>query len=73
MFVDAMFFSLTPSRGQFAIFIGRASNIYPLSFLLNLGRRHKIGANFQHMMMFAGIVLSFLKDCQTVCVCVSAV
>ncbi|KAI5615988.1 sodium/hydrogen exchanger 7 isoform X1 [Silurus asotus] len=38
-----------------AIFIGRASNIYPLSFLLNLGRRHKIGANFQHMMMFAGL------------------
>ncbi|XP_017335226.1 sodium/hydrogen exchanger 7 isoform X1 [Ictalurus punctatus] len=38
-----------------AIFIGRASNIYPLSFLLNLGRRQKIGANFQHMMMFAGL------------------
>uniref|UniRef100_A0A4W4DNQ3 Sodium/hydrogen exchanger n=1 Tax=Electrophorus electricus TaxID=8005 RepID=A0A4W4DNQ3_ELEEL len=38
-----------------AIFIGRASNIYPLSFLLNLGRRHKIGRNFQHMMMFAGL------------------
>uniref|UniRef100_A0A8B9JWD6 Sodium/hydrogen exchanger n=1 Tax=Astyanax mexicanus TaxID=7994 RepID=A0A8B9JWD6_ASTMX len=38
-----------------AIFIGRASNIYPLSFLLNLGRRHKIGGNFQHMMMFAGL------------------
>ncbi|XP_039600656.1 sodium/hydrogen exchanger 7 isoform X1 [Polypterus senegalus] len=38
-----------------AIFIGRACNIYPLSFLLNLGRRHKIGWNFQHMMMFAGL------------------
>ncbi|XP_041967726.1 sodium/hydrogen exchanger 7 isoform X1 [Alosa sapidissima] len=38
-----------------AIFIGRASNIYPLSFLLNLGRRHKISGNFQHMMMFAGL------------------
>uniref|UniRef100_A0A667YBH4 Sodium/hydrogen exchanger n=1 Tax=Myripristis murdjan TaxID=586833 RepID=A0A667YBH4_9TELE len=38
-----------------AIFIGRASNIYPLSFLLNLGRRHKIKGNFQHMMMFAGL------------------
>ncbi|KAG7251608.1 hypothetical protein CRUP_026401 [Coryphaenoides rupestris] len=36
-----------------AIFIGRASNIYPLSFLLNLGRRHKISGNFQHMMMFS--------------------
>ncbi|CAL9695969.1 unnamed protein product [Knipowitschia caucasica] len=38
-----------------AIFIGRAMNIYPLSFLLNLGRRHKITGNFQHMMMFAGL------------------
>ncbi|KAM7388649.1 hypothetical protein PAMP_024810 [Pampus punctatissimus] len=33
----------------------RAFNIYPLSFLLNLGRRHKIKGNFQHMMMFAGL------------------
>ncbi|MEE6496701.1 hypothetical protein FKM82_002461 [Ascaphus truei] len=38
-----------------AVFIGRAANIYPLSFLLNLGRRNKIGSNFQHMMMFAGL------------------
>uniref|UniRef100_A0A1A8ACD0 Sodium/hydrogen exchanger n=2 Tax=Nothobranchius furzeri TaxID=105023 RepID=A0A1A8ACD0_NOTFU len=38
-----------------AIFIGRALNIYPLSFLLNLGRRDKIRGNFQHMMMFAGL------------------
>uniref|UniRef100_A0A1A8FYX8 Sodium/hydrogen exchanger n=1 Tax=Nothobranchius korthausae TaxID=1143690 RepID=A0A1A8FYX8_9TELE len=37
-----------------AIFLGRAANIYPLSFLLNLGRRNKIGSNFQHVMMFAG-------------------
>lgn len=38
-----------------AIFVGRALNIYPLSFLLNLGRRDKIRGNFQHMMMFAGL------------------
>uniref|UniRef100_A0A8C7XUE4 Sodium/hydrogen exchanger n=1 Tax=Oryzias sinensis TaxID=183150 RepID=A0A8C7XUE4_9TELE len=38
-----------------AIFIGRALNIYPLSFFLNLGRRVKIRGNFQHMMMFAGL------------------
>ncbi|XP_055034457.2 sodium/hydrogen exchanger 6a [Misgurnus anguillicaudatus] len=38
-----------------AVFLGRAANIYPLSFLLNLGRRHKISPNFQHMMMFAGL------------------
>uniref|UniRef100_A0A8D2PDC5 Solute carrier family 9 member A7 n=1 Tax=Zosterops lateralis melanops TaxID=1220523 RepID=A0A8D2PDC5_ZOSLA len=37
-----------------AIFLGRAAHIYPLSFLLNLGRRHKISWSFQHMMMFSG-------------------
>uniref|UniRef100_A0A3B5AKK5 Sodium/hydrogen exchanger 6-like n=1 Tax=Stegastes partitus TaxID=144197 RepID=A0A3B5AKK5_9TELE len=36
-----------------AVFLGRAANIYPLSFLLNLGRKNKIGSNFQHVMMFA--------------------
>ncbi|XP_067668746.1 sodium/hydrogen exchanger 9-like isoform X6 [Haliotis asinina] len=38
-----------------AIIIGRLLNIYPLSFLLNLGRTNKIGWNFQHMMMFSGL------------------
>lgn len=38
-----------------AIFLGRAANVYPLSFFLNLGRRQKIGWNFQHMLMFAGL------------------
>lgn len=38
-----------------AVFLGRAANIYPLSFLLNLGRKNKIGYNFQHVMMFAGL------------------
>ncbi|NXM02770.1 SL9A7 protein, partial [Tyrannus savana] len=38
-----------------AIFLGRAAHIYPLSFLLNLGRRHKINWSFQHMMMFSGL------------------
>ncbi|XP_059507290.1 LOW QUALITY PROTEIN: sodium/hydrogen exchanger 6a [Stegostoma tigrinum] len=38
-----------------AVFLGRAANIYPLSFFLNLGRRNKIGPNLQHMMMFAGL------------------
>ncbi|KAL0175816.1 hypothetical protein M9458_028146 [Cirrhinus mrigala] len=40
-----------------AVFLGRAANIYPLSFLLNLGRRNKISSNFQHMMMFAGVYI----------------
>ncbi|XP_037605203.1 sodium/hydrogen exchanger 6-like isoform X2 [Sebastes umbrosus] len=38
-----------------AVFLGRAANIYPLSFLLNLGRKNKIGSNCQHVMMFAGL------------------
>ncbi|XP_067313759.1 sodium/hydrogen exchanger 6a [Pseudorasbora parva] len=38
-----------------AVFLGRAANIYPLSFLLNLGRKNKISPNLQHMMMFAGL------------------
>ncbi|KAG8508035.1 Sodium/hydrogen exchanger 7, partial [Galemys pyrenaicus] len=46
---------LTSTGGQVAIFLGRAAHIYPLSFFLNLGRRHKIGWNFQHMMMFSGL------------------
>ncbi|NXF46932.1 SL9A9 protein, partial [Oceanites oceanicus] len=38
-----------------AVFVARACNIYPLSFLLNLGRKQKISRNFQHMMMFSGL------------------
>ncbi|XP_033003395.1 sodium/hydrogen exchanger 7 isoform X1 [Lacerta agilis] len=38
-----------------AVFVGRAAHIYPLSFFLNLGRRHKISWNFQHMLMFSGL------------------
>ncbi|KAK9504910.1 hypothetical protein O3M35_009080 [Rhynocoris fuscipes] len=33
----------------------RAANIYPLSFLVNLGRKPKIASNFQHMLFFAGL------------------
>lgn len=37
------------------IFVARAANVYPISFLLNLGRTHKISFNHQHMMMFSGL------------------
>ncbi|CAH3030276.1 unnamed protein product [Porites evermanni] len=36
----------------FAMTLGRLCNIYPLSFLLNLGRHRKISFKFQHMMVF---------------------
>lgn len=35
--------------------LGRAVNIYPLSFLLNLGRTPPIPMNFQHMLFFSGL------------------
>lgn len=38
-----------------AIIVGRFLNIYPLSFLLNLGRTRTIPFNFQHMMFFSGL------------------
>lgn len=37
------------------IILGRALNIYPLSFLLNIRRKTKIPWNFQHMLMFSGL------------------
>nr|CAI5843477.1 unnamed protein product [Callosobruchus analis] len=43
------------SAGFICATIGRAANIYPLSFLLNLGRKPKIPSNFQHMLFFAGL------------------
>ncbi len=38
-----------------AIILGRALNVYPLSFVLNLGRKSKIGLNVQHMMFLSGL------------------
>nr|XP_046911145.1 sodium/hydrogen exchanger 9-like isoform X2 [Dermatophagoides farinae] len=38
-----------------AIIIGRALNIYPLSYLLNLGRTNKIPTEFQHILFFSGL------------------
>ena len=38
-----------------AIIVGRAVNIYPLSFLLNLGRQTKITPALQHMLFLSGL------------------
>lgn len=38
-----------------AIIVGRFMNIYPLSCLLNIGRRPKIPGNFMNMLFFSGI------------------
>ncbi|KAK2823052.1 hypothetical protein Q7C36_019652 [Tachysurus vachellii] len=49
-------FNIVFISGAFlAIFLGRVANIYPLSFLLNLGRANPISSRFQHVMMFAGL------------------
>ena len=38
-----------------AIILGRAINVYVISFFLNLGRRTKITLNLQHMMFLSGL------------------
>ncbi|KAG7310938.1 hypothetical protein JYU34_003778 [Plutella xylostella] len=49
-----MMISLAPVP-QVTSLLGRAVNIYPLSFLLNLGRKPPIPMNFQHMLFFSGL------------------
>ncbi|KAM6970827.1 sodium/hydrogen exchanger 9-like isoform 1-T1 [Tautogolabrus adspersus] len=54
-FPHHVFKALFISGAFLSIFISRACNIYPLSFLLNLRRSTKIPRSFQHFMMFAGL------------------
>jgi len=50
------YFSFIFIFGAFvAVAVARAANIYPLSFLLNLGRTQKIPVKYQHMLWFAGL------------------
>ncbi|KAJ7426719.1 sodium/hydrogen exchanger 7 [Willisornis vidua] len=51
----ALLFGESVLNDAVAIVLSSAAHIYPLSFLLNLGRRHKINWSFQHMMMFSGL------------------
>jgi solute carrier family 9 (sodium/hydrogen exchanger), member 6/7 len=41
--------------GFLCALIGRAINVYPLAWVINLGRKPKMPTNFQHMMFFAGL------------------
>nr|CAD7393661.1 unnamed protein product [Timema cristinae] len=45
------------SFNKLCAMVGRAVNIYPLAFLLNLGRKPKIPSNFQHMLFFAVCIM----------------
>ncbi|XP_054607191.2 sodium/hydrogen exchanger 9 isoform X3 [Nothobranchius furzeri] len=54
-FPHHVFRALFISGAFLSIFISRACNIYPLSFLLNLGRTKRISRPVQHFMVFAGL------------------
>jgi len=62
-YIGVSMFTFSHHRFQFtfilfaflAIAVARAANIYPLAFLLNLGRKNKIPTNFQHMLWFSGL------------------
>ncbi|XP_076014039.1 sodium/hydrogen exchanger 9-like [Genypterus blacodes] len=54
-FPHHVFKALFISGAFLAIFLSRVANIYPLSYLLNLGRRTKIPLSAQNFMVFAGL------------------
>ncbi|KAM3860764.1 sodium/hydrogen exchanger 9-like [Diretmus argenteus] len=54
-FPHHVFKALFISGAFLAVFASRACTIYPLSFLLNLGRTTTIPRSIQHFMVFAGL------------------
>ena len=53
---------------KLSVLIARFFNIYPLSLLLNLGRKNKISRPFMHMMMFSGKFICQQYLIETKCV-----
>ncbi|KAJ8278030.1 hypothetical protein GJAV_G00083000 [Gymnothorax javanicus] len=68
-FQDHDFKGIFISGAFLSIIVARACNIYPLSYLLNLGRRQKIPSNVQHMMVFSGLrgVVAFALAMRDAC------
>jgi len=50
-------------RDKVLVLVGRAANIYPLSFLANYFREHKITPKMQFIMWFSGKYVTMVATC----------